>query len=93
MSIQMIAIFFVHGMTSVGLLYVGRLFQFFIIDNKLPLLKPSTVRSNIGNQNILQTQLLGGFKHFLFSPQTSGKIPILTHMFQMGGSPTNQIII
>ena len=26
----------------------------------------------------------GGFKHFLFSPPYSGKIPILTHIFQLG---------
>ena len=26
----------------------------------------------------------GGFKHVLFSPRKLGKIPILTHIFQMG---------
>ena len=28
--------------------------------------------------------LVGGFKHVLFSPRTLGKIPNLTHIFQMG---------
>ena len=27
--------------------------------------------------------LVGGFKHFLFSPRTLGKISILTNIFQM----------
>ena len=26
----------------------------------------------------------GGFKHFLFSPRSLGKISILTHIFRMG---------
>ena len=25
-----------------------------------------------------------GFRYFLFSPRTEGKIPILTHIFRMG---------
>ena len=31
--------------------------------------------------------LAGGFKHFLCSPQKLGKIPILTHSFEMGLKP------
>ena len=34
--------------------------------------------------------LVGGFKYFLFSPLFGEKIPILTHVFQLGGSTTGQ---
>ena len=33
---------------------------------------------------------LGGFQYFLFSSLFGEKIPILTNVFQMGGSTTNQ---
>ena len=36
------------------------------------------------------SKLGGGFKYCLFSPRKFGKIPILTNIFQMGGSTTNQ---
>jgi len=32
----------------------------------------------------------GGFRYFYFHPRKLGKIPISTHIFQMGGSTTNQ---
>ena len=35
----------------------------------------------------------GGFKYFLCSPLKLGKISNLTHIFQLGGSTTNQLVI
>ena len=34
--------------------------------------------------NVFRGFLGGGFEDFLFSTRTLGKIPILTHIFQMG---------
>ena len=40
--------------------------------------------SNLCIKKAEEPTLGGGFKYFLFSPRTLGKIPILSHMFQLG---------
>ena len=52
---------------------------------------PTCSGSCFVNRRLETGDLAGGFKHFLeFSPRKLGKIPILTHIFQMGGPTTNQ---
>ena len=44
-----------------------------------------TVRGyDLGQENLREVILGGGFNDFLCSPRILGKIPILTHIFPMG---------
>ena len=40
--------------------------------------------SNFGKNHPFTKNIGGGLKYFLFSPRKLGKIPILTHIFQVG---------